>query len=98
MNSHLRVLVAEKELREKRKLGIRVITDESGASRSAVQRLLNNTIKMVPLDDLAALCDWLPCDVGQLLRAEDIPEATTTPRRRQGRTRAADGTYTPTDE
>lgn len=71
VNSHLKVLVAQKELREKRKLGIRVITAESGASRSAVQRLLNNSIKLVPLDDLGRLCVWLPCEVGELLRLEE---------------------------
>lgn len=75
MNSHLRVLVAQKELRENRRLGIRVIVQESKASRSAVQRLLNNSIKMVPLDDLARLCGWLPCEVGELLRLEDAPDA-----------------------
>ena len=71
VNSHLKVLVAQKELREKRKLGIRLITSESRASRSAVQRLLNNSIKNVPLDDLARLCAWVPCEVGQLLRLEE---------------------------
>ena len=74
VNSYLKVLVAEKELREKRKLGIRVITAESNASRSAVQRLLNNSIKLVPLDDLARLCAWIPCEVGELLRLEDLPD------------------------
>lgn len=74
MNSYLKVLIAQKELREKRKLGIRIITAESGASRSAVQRLLNNSIKLVPLDDLARLCTWVPCEVGDLLRLEDLPE------------------------
>lgn len=72
MNSHLQVLVAQKSLREGRKLPIRTITAESGASRSAVQRLLNNTIKNVPLDDLRMLCVWLPCEVGDLLRLEEI--------------------------
>lgn len=74
MNSHLRVLVAQKELREKRRIGIRVIVEECGASRSAVQRLLNNTIKLAPLDDLAALCEWLSCEPGDILRLEPLPE------------------------
>lgn len=74
VRSHLRVLVAEKELKERRKLGIRTITAESGASRSAVQRLLNDSIKLVPLDDLARLCVWLPCEVGELLRLEEEGE------------------------
>ena len=78
MNSHFRVLVAQKELREKRRIGIRVIVEECGASRSAVERLLNNTIKQVPLDDLAALCEWIPCEVGELLRLEPLPEEALT--------------------
>lgn len=71
MNSRLRILIAEKELRERRTLGIRIITDESGASRSTVERLLNNTMRRVPLDDLAKICHYLNCEVGDILRYED---------------------------
>ena len=74
VNSHLRVLVAQKELREKRNLSIRTIVRESGASRSAVQMLLTNTMKNVPLDDLAMLCSWLPAEAGDILRFEEIPD------------------------
>lgn len=74
MNSHFKILVAQKELREKRRIGIRVIVEEAGASRSAVQRLLNNSIKMVPLDDLASLCEWVPCAPGDILRLEPLPD------------------------
>lgn len=70
MNSHLRTLVATKSTREKRRLGIRTIAEESGASRPTVQRLLNNTIKNVPLDDLAAICRWVPCQPGDVLVLE----------------------------
>ena len=72
MNSHFRVLIAQKELREKRRIAIRTIAAESKASRSTVERLLNNTMRSVPLDDLARLCAWLPCEVGELLRLEDM--------------------------
>jgi putative transcriptional regulator len=74
VNSHFRVLVAQKELRERRQIGIRVIADESKASRSTIERLLNNTIRRVPLDDLALLCSWVPCEIGDLLRLEDVPD------------------------
>jgi DNA-binding Xre family transcriptional regulator len=74
VNSHLRVLVAQKELREKRTLSIRTIVRESGASRSAVQMLLTNTMKNVPLDDLGMLCSWLPAEAGDILRAEEVPD------------------------
>ena len=95
VNSHMKVLVAAKELRERRKLGIRVIVAETGASRSAVQRLLNNSIKQVPLDDLAKLCDWIPCAVGELLRLEELPDMPAPEPRRTSRQRAADGSYAP---
>ncbi len=72
MNSRLKLLVAEKEMRERRSLGIRTITAESGASRSTVERLLNNTIRRVPLDDLGALCSYFNCEVGDILQAEDV--------------------------
>ena len=68
VESNLRVLIAEKEQRDRRTLGIRVIAKESGASRSAVERLLNNTIKQVPLDDLTMLCRWIPCEPGDILK------------------------------
>ncbi len=71
MNSRLRILVAEKELRDKRSLGIRTIASEAGASVPTVQRLLNNTIRRVPLEDLGALCRYFDCDVGDILKMEE---------------------------
>jgi DNA-binding Xre family transcriptional regulator len=75
VRSRLKVLVAEKEIREKRRLSLRTISRESGASLSTVVRLDNNSIKQVPLDDLARLCAWVPCQVGELLRLEEEPDA-----------------------
>jgi putative transcriptional regulator len=74
VNSHLKSLVALKEARERRKIGILTIRNESGASRSAIQRLLNNTIKNVPLDDLKSLCVYLNCQPGDILKLEDTPD------------------------
>jgi putative transcriptional regulator len=36
--------------------------------------LLTNTMKNVPLDDLAMLCAWLPAEAGDILRAEEVPD------------------------
>lgn len=74
VNSRLKLLVAEKEIRERRTLGIRTIAQESGASRSTVERLLNNTMKRVPLDDLGALCRYFDCDVGDVMRMEEAEQ------------------------
>ena len=71
VNSHLKSVVALKEAREHRRIGILSIVKGSGASRSAVQRLLNNTIKNVPLDDLGKICVYLECAPGDILKLED---------------------------
>ncbi|PLS82766.1 MAG: XRE family transcriptional regulator [Chloroflexi bacterium] len=72
--SKMKLLVAQRELRERRRLSIRIITEESGASRSTVERLLNNTIKRIPVDDLGALCRYFNCNVGDILHMEDDME------------------------
>lgn len=63
--------MSERELAEGRKLGIRTIAEEANASVSTVQRLLNNSIRRVPLDDLAALCKYFGVNVGDILTYSD---------------------------
>ena len=65
--SKLDQLIGAKEAREQRTLSIRTIAAEAGTSRSTVERLLNNTMKRYPSDDLAALCTYLNCTLGDLL-------------------------------
>lgn len=67
MNSRLKVIVSEREVETGRKLGIRTIAEEANASVSTVQRLMNNSIRRVPLEDLAALCKYFECQVGDIL-------------------------------
>ncbi len=71
MNSRLKILIAEKEMQERTRLGIRRIADESGASVSTVQGLLNNTLRRIPVDDLGAICRYLGCDVGDILSMQE---------------------------
>ena len=66
--SNLSDLVREREIREKRPLSVRIICEESGASRSTVEGLLKNTMRRVPLEDLAALCQYLNCEIEDMLR------------------------------
>jgi putative transcriptional regulator len=67
VNSRLSILVAERRIKNGRAPGIRTIAAESGASVSTVQGLLNNKMKRVPLDDLAMLCKYFNCQVGDIL-------------------------------
>ncbi len=80
VSSRMKLLVAERELRERRRISVRIIIEESGASRSTVERLLNNTIKRVPLDDLGALCRYLNCEVGDILHMEEESQYEEQPR------------------
>ncbi len=74
MKSRFKVLLAEKELREGRTISLRKVVEETGVANSTVLRLANNTMRRVPLDELAVLCTYLNCEVGDLLRLEDIPD------------------------
>lgn len=74
MNSKLSLLVAERRIELGRAPGIRTIAAESGASVSTVQRLMNNSIKRVPLEDLAMLCKYFKCQVGDILEYVPDPE------------------------
>lgn len=67
VNSKLSILVASRRQPGERLPGIRTIAAQSGASVSTVQRLMNNSMKRVPLDDLAALCKYFGVGVGDIL-------------------------------
>ena len=71
VNSKLSILVAGRRIRDGRAPSIRTIAAESGASVSTVQRLINNSMKRVPLDDLAKLCKYFSCQVGDILEYVD---------------------------
>ena len=70
----MRLLVAAKEHRERRKISLRTIVHESGVPISTAQAMMNDTARRVELADIGRICTWLPCEVGELLRLEDTPE------------------------
>jgi DNA-binding Xre family transcriptional regulator len=74
VRSQMRLLVAAKEHRERRKLSLRTIVQETEVPISTVQALMNDSARRVELNDIGKLCSWLPCEVGELLRLEDVPE------------------------
>lgn len=58
----------EKERREKRKLPIRVISEETGLSAGAIHRLLQEDVERVDTATLNTLCGYFECGVGDLLQ------------------------------
>jgi len=71
VHSKLRLLIAAKEMKERRRLSLRTIEQESGTNLTTVQRLMNDTIKRISLDELSALCRYLECDVGDILSMQE---------------------------
>lgn len=67
MLSLLPVLIAARGANEGRRYTIKMIVAASGASRSAVEKLLNNTMQRIPAHDVALLCRWLGVGVGDIL-------------------------------
>ena len=71
MISQLKIRIAEKEVREQRKITLEQVRADTHVARSMLLGMANNTIKRVPLDDLAKLCAYFKCDVGDLLMVVD---------------------------
>lgn len=73
VRSQLRVLLAQKEQREGRSISLREVVRSTKVPISTVMGMANNTLKRVPLDELNALCEYLNCEVGDMLKREEVP-------------------------
>ena len=73
VKSQLRILLAAKEHREGRTISLRELQRETKVPISTVMGMANNTIKRVPLDELNTLCEYLNCEVGDILKREEVP-------------------------
>jgi len=73
VRSQLRILLAAKEHREGRSISLREVVRTTGVPISTVMGMANNTIRRVPLDELNTLCGYFNCDVGDLLKREEVP-------------------------
>ncbi len=78
MRSQFRILLATKEHREGRSISLREVVRDTGVPISTVMGMANNTIKRVPLDELNRLCEYFNCDVGDLLKREDMPDEVSS--------------------
>ena len=72
VRSQLRILLAQKEQHEGRSISLREVVRSTEVPISTIMGMANNTLKRVPLDELNTLCDYLNCEVGDLLKREEI--------------------------
>lgn len=73
IRSRLRLLIAQKAMRDRRSYSVRAVIRESGASRPTVEGLYRETLKRLPLADLDKLCRWFECTPNDLLWLADEP-------------------------
>ena len=76
MRSNLRVLTAQKGQRERRRISLRTVAEETGISRYTIYAFANETISEYPKEVITRLCNYFDCTVGELLLTEDVPEVS----------------------
>ena len=75
MRSYFRILLAAKAQREGRSISLREVGRATNVPMSTLMGMANNTMRRVSVDELNALCDYLGCEVGDILKREDVPDA-----------------------
>lgn len=77
--NRVRILVAEKEVRDRRQYSLRDIAGETGLSINTVSDYLKGNVTNFYGHVLIAFCDWLDCQPGDILKREvtESPEMQT---------------------
>lgn len=70
IRSQLKLLIAQKAHRERRKLSYRVIEREVGVPASTLSRLAEQKITRFEAQTISSLCEYFECDIGDILRYE----------------------------
>ncbi len=65
--NRLRVLVAQKAEFEKRYISLKEVQRETGIAWTSLQAWANNKVTRYDASVIKALCDYIKCDVGDLL-------------------------------
>jgi DNA-binding Xre family transcriptional regulator len=78
LRNNLTVLLAQKSRRERRRISLRRVAEETGINPYTIYAIANDTIKEYSKEAVVKLCGYLGCDVGDLLTLEDVPDETPT--------------------
>ena len=78
IQNRLKVLLAEKELREDRKLTYRLVAQETGLAIGTLTEYMTQRVRRFDKSTLETLCEYLACDVGDLLKYSPEEETKTS--------------------
>ena len=65
--TRFKILLAEKEIKEGRRISYDEIKDATGIATSTLSGWATNSIKRYDADTIAGICDYLDCELGDLL-------------------------------
>jgi DNA-binding Xre family transcriptional regulator len=68
--SRFRILLAEKETREKRRISLLTVALETGVSIYTIKKLNTDDLREFPIEAMAALCEYFACAPGELFTQE----------------------------
>lgn len=71
LRSRMRVLMAEKSLREKRKITLTTVAEETQLAKQTVIKMARHEVAQIKGDTIVTLCKYFGCTVGDLLYVED---------------------------
>jgi len=77
--NRLKVLIAEKEIRERRKLTYRIIAHETGISLSILTGYVTQRVNRFDGSTLERLCNYFACQPGDILTYADNPPVLEKP-------------------
>jgi DNA-binding Xre family transcriptional regulator len=72
VRSQLLTLLAIKEQGQGKRISLKQVAREAGLKPYTVYGFANNTLKEYPADAIAKLCGYLSCEVGDLLKLEEV--------------------------
>ena len=75
MRNNLTVLLAQKARKERRRISLRRVAEETRINPYTIYAIANDTIKEYSKEVIVKLCGYLDCDVGELLTIEETPDA-----------------------
>ena len=67
IQNRLKILIAEKELRDGKRLSYRTISDEAGLSTSTLTAYVSQKVNRYDASTLEAICKYFGCQPGDLL-------------------------------
>lgn len=78
VSNRLKVLIAEKEIREHRKITYRQIAQETGIATSTLVAYAQRTVNRYDSQTLEALCEYFNCEISDILILVQARESKTS--------------------